>query len=133
VVLRQLPHVEFALRRGLPILPATPIDGFDESGRLTLTSVDFTHRRRRSSSVGAVSGRLLRSRPFLVLLLVPFEEINRAAESIVIATLFHTAINIPPPDLERKVLFATTTLLAIAVIVIRRVDGTTAAPRQRPG
>jgi hypothetical protein len=67
-----------------------------------------------------------------VLLLVPFEEINRAAESIVIATLFHTAINIPPPDLERKVLFATTTLLAIAVIVIRRVDGTTAVRVNAP-
>jgi uncharacterized protein len=55
---------------------------------------------------------------------------NRTAESIVIATLFHAAVNVAdyvlilPSDLGQTVLFATTGLLAIAAVVIWRVDET---------
>ena len=49
---------------------------------------------------------------------------NRTSESIIIATLFHAAINVAdyvlvlPPDLGQAVLFATTALLAAAAIYL---------------
>lgn len=55
---------------------------------------------------------------------------NRTAESLVIATLFHAAINVAdyvvilPSDQGQAVLFATTSLLAVVVFVIWRVDET---------